>query len=32
MKRVQLLVDKYNGFLNLQNEPGIFASEITIPL
>ncbi len=31
MKRVQLLVDKYNGFLNLQNEPGIFASEITIP-
>lgn len=31
MKRVQLLVDKYNGLLNLQNEPGIFASEITIP-
>lgn len=32
MKRVQFLVDKYEGFLNLQNEPGIFASEITIPL
>lgn len=32
MKRVQFLVNKYDGFLNLQNEPGIFASEITIPL
>ncbi len=32
MKRVKILVDKYNGYLNLQNEPGIFASEITIPL
>lgn len=32
MKRVQLLVDKYDGYLNLQNEPGIFASEVTLPL
>lgn len=32
MKRVKLLVDKYEGFLNLQNEAGIFASEITLPL
>ncbi|QSX07343.1 GHKL domain-containing protein [Sedimentibacter sp. zth1] len=32
MKRVKILVDKYEGYLNLQNEPGIFASEITIPL
>ena len=32
MKRVQLLVDKYGGYLNLQNEPGIFASEVTLPL
>lgn len=32
MKRVQLLVDKYDGYLNLQNEPGVFASEVTIPL
>lgn len=32
MKRVKSVVDKYNGFLNLQNEPGIFASEVTIPL
>ena len=32
MKRVKLLVDKYEGFLNLQNEPCIFAAEISIPL
>lgn len=32
MKRVSLLVEKYNGYLNLQNEPGIFATEVTIPL
>lgn len=32
MKRVKAVVDKYNGFLNLQNEPGIFASEVTIPM
>lgn len=32
IKRVSLLVDKYDGYLNLQNEPGIFASEITIPI
>ena len=32
MKRVKILIDKYNGYLNLQNEPGIFASEITVPL
>lgn len=32
MKRVKVLVDKYDGFLNLQNEPGIFAAEVTVPL
>lgn len=32
IKRVKILVDKYNGFLNLKNEPGIFATEVTIPL
>lgn len=32
MKRVKMLIDKYNGYLNLQNEPGIFASEVTVPL
>lgn len=32
MKRVKILIDKYDGFLNLKNEPGIFASEVMIPL
>lgn len=32
MKRVALLVDKYQGYLNLKNEPGIFACEATLPL
>ena len=32
MKRVRLTVDKYEGYLNLKNEPGVFASEIMIPL
>ncbi|BBF42220.1 sensor histidine kinase [Lachnospiraceae bacterium KM106-2] len=32
MKRVQVLVDKYEGYLNLANEPGIFAAEVTLPL
>ena len=29
--RVKLLVDKYEGYLNLQNEPGIFAAEVSMP-
>ena len=32
MKRVQAAVDKYHGFLNLANEPGIFAAEVTMPV
>lgn len=32
IKRVKALVEKYEGFLNLQNEPGIFAAEVTLPL
>lgn len=32
MKRVKAAVDKYHGYLNLANEPGIFASEVTMPL
>lgn len=32
MKRVKAAVDKYQGFLNLANEPGIFAAEVTMPL
>ncbi|SHO44864.1 sensor histidine kinase [Anaerocolumna xylanovorans] len=32
IKRVKALTDKYEGFLNLQNEPGIFAAEVTLPI
>lgn len=32
MKRVAAVVDKYEGFLNLANEPGIFAAEVSLPL
>lgn len=32
LKRVALLVEQYNGYLNLQNEPGVFAAELTLPL
>lgn len=32
MKRVSAAVEKYEGFLNLANEPGIFAAEVTLPL
>ena len=32
MKRVKASVDKYHGYLNLANEPGIFAAEVTMPL
>lgn len=31
MKRVKAVVDKYQGYLNLANEPGIFAAEVTMP-
>lgn len=32
MKRVAAVVDKYDGFLNLANEPGVFAAEVSLPL
>ncbi|MDO5734349.1 MAG: GHKL domain-containing protein [Eubacteriales bacterium] len=32
MKRVAMLVEKYGGFLNLQNEAGVFAAELTFAL
>ena len=32
MKRVKTAVDKYQGYLNLANEPGIFAAEATLPI
>lgn len=31
MKRVAAVVNKWNGFLNLNQEPGIFATEIMLP-
>jgi len=32
LKRVKLTVDKYEGYIKLRNESGVFASEIMIPL
>lgn len=32
MKRVQTATEKYHGYLNLANEPGIFAAEVTMPI
>lgn len=32
LKRVNLTVDKYDGYIKLKNEPGVFATEIMIPL
>ena len=32
MKRVKLTVERYDGYLNLQNEPGVFVSEIMLPI
>lgn len=32
LKRVDMVVSKYDGYLNRQNEPGVFATEIVLPL
>lgn len=32
LRRVDNCVKKYNGYLNRQNEPGVFATEILLPL
>lgn len=32
MKRVKAVTDKYEGYLTLANESGIFAAEVTLPL
>lgn len=32
LKRVDQVVEKYEGYLNRQNEPGVFATEILLPL
>lgn len=30
--RIQVIVEKYDGYINRQNEPGVFATEIMLPL
>lgn len=32
LKRIDTLVKKYHGYLNRQNEPGVFATEVMLPL
>lgn len=32
LKRIDSIVAKYNGFINRQNEEGVFATEITLPI
>lgn len=32
LRRVKLTVDKYDGYIKLRNEPGVFASEIMMPI
>jgi sensor histidine kinase regulating citrate/malate metabolism len=32
LKRIDALVEKYGGYLNRQDEPGVFATEIMLPL
>ena len=32
VKRVKLAVDRYDGYLNLKNEPGVFVSEVMLPM
>lgn len=32
LKRINNIVNKYNGYINRQNEPGVFVSEILLPL
>lgn len=32
MKRINRIVEKYGGFINRKNEPGVFVTEIMLPL
>ena len=32
LKRLKHTINKYDGYLNLQNEEGVFATEVTLPL
>lgn len=32
LKRINLIVEKHRGYINRQNEPGVFATEIMLPM
>lgn len=32
LKRINLVVEKYEGYMNRQNEPGVFITEIMLPI
>ena len=32
LRRIDLIVEKYDGYVNRQNEPGVFATEIMLPI
>ena len=32
LKRINHIVDKYDGYINRKNEPGVFVTEIMLPL
>ena len=32
LKRINLVVEKYGGYINRQNEPGVFVTEVMLPL
>ena len=32
LRRIDKLAEKYNGYVNRKNEPGIFATEVMLPL
>ncbi len=32
LKRINHVVEKYNGYINRKNEPGVFVTEIMLPL
>ena len=32
LKRINLIVNKYDGFINRKNEPGVFVTEVMLPL
>ena len=32
LRRINLVVEKYQGYVNRQNEPGVFVTEVMLPL